>query len=103
MIDLIKPHWHEYNPWKDDIVYVPLERLAECVVGGTFNGRSPKELMVRWAMHGRTKLDAYILPQMSGEHDLGVRYGCDPDDYYSPPNHRPERTTYLLLTYTRKN
>ena len=28
------PHWHEQNPWRDQIVYVPIERLAECVAGG---------------------------------------------------------------------
>jgi hypothetical protein len=97
----LKPHWHRYNPWRDDLVYIPVERLAECVVGGTINGKTPEDLVKRWHQNGRDKLDAYILPQPSGEHDLGVRYGKEPEEYYSPPNHNIERTEYLLALYRK--
>jgi len=30
---MITPYWHDVNPWKDDVVYVTIERLAECVAG----------------------------------------------------------------------
>ena len=72
------PHWHDQNPWRDQITYVPIERLAECVAGGTILDADgvvrPYDvawLLAHWAGCGRDRLDAYILPQPRGLHSLG--------------------------------
>ena len=102
------PHWHEQNPWRDQIVYVPIERLAECVAGGTILDADgvvrPYDvpwLLAHWAQCGRDKLDAYILPQPHGRHSIGVRYGADGPDYFSPHNAHPEKTAALLAEYSK--
>lgn len=86
------PHWHEYNPWKDYVVYVTLEELADCFYGlnnscGDGNGGSfiyTKELLLEHWKETGDKLDAYILPQSSGYHDMGIRFGKEPCEYLSP-------------------
>ena len=96
------PHWHGSNRWADKIVYVPIERLAECVAGGTItepDGRSVPYDVARVLRHfaqGGPKLDAYILPQPSGDHSLGVRYGSEGSEYFSPHNAHPSITNALL-------
>lgn len=47
------------------------------------------------------KLDAYILPQPSGYHSIGIRYGNDGHEYLSPPADK-EKAQALLneLSYT---
>ena len=84
-----KPFWP--NPW-DDVVYVPIEELVECHAGigqscGIPDGSSvimTQELILEnWKSYG-PKLDAYILPQPSGWHDIGVRYGAEGSQYLSP-------------------
>lgn len=101
-------HWHDANPWRDDIVYVPIERLAECVAGGTIreiDGSVVPYDVARVLRHfgqvGRRKLDAYILPQPDGFHSLGVRYGAAGSEYYSPHNAHPEKTQALLEEFSR--
>lgn len=96
-------HWHEYNPWKDRIVYVPIEELAEALAGGDIGLRDgsivPLDaafLLDHWNQHGEL-LDAYILP--SGEpfrNSPGIRYGCDGPDYVSPGNTNREALQELL-------
>jgi hypothetical protein len=102
----MKQHWHDQNPWRDKIVYVPIERLAECVAGGTIldvdgvvRPYNVAWLLAHWAQGGRDKLDAYILPQPSGDHSLGVRYGAEGSEYYSPYNRNREKTLALLAEY----
>ena len=84
-----KPHWK--NPW-NDVVYVPIEELAECdyMLGkscGMPDGTSvlvTKEFILEhWRSCG-DKLDAYILPQPSGFHSIGIRYGAEGSEYISP-------------------
>jgi len=68
-------HWHEDNPWKDEITYVQLEELAECYPHGP-------DSISRWFQYG-DKLDAYILPG-NKEITAGVRFGPEGSDYLSP-------------------
>lgn len=92
----IVPHWHEYNPWKDHIVYVPLEELAEChhALGRLLasHGKEPIVYTVRHTLeHWRQcgpKLDAYILTGkiITG----GVRYGRKGEQYLSPGFYTPK-------------
>ena len=104
------PHWHNVNPWRDQIVYVPIERLAECVAGGTIldadgvvRPYNVAWLLAHWAQCGRDKLDAYILPQPNGLHSLGVvRYGAEGSEYFSPHNAHPEKTKALLAEFRSK-
>ena len=99
----LTPYWHDVNPWADSVVYVPIERLAECVAGGTIYD-SPNDRVVpydvAWVLkhfaQGGNRLDAYILPQPSGDHSLGVRYGAEGSEYFSPHNAHPARTQALL-------
>jgi hypothetical protein len=79
------PHWHEQNPWKDTLIYVPIEDLAAC----WFNLDAPGnrwdmiEIISHWTQYGGDKLDAYILtggPVLTG----GVRYGPESHHYLSP-------------------
>lgn len=100
------PHWHEHNPWKDKVVYVPLERLAECAAGGkvSYKGnivdRTPEFLVSHWHRAvGKDKLDAYILPSPNGLHSIGIRYGAEGWEYYSPHNNNPAVTDALLKEY----
>ena len=99
------PHWHDVNPWRDDVVYVPLTELAACAAGGTIQksggGSEPYDVarVLKHLRQNGDKLDAYILPQPSGNHSLGVRYGAEDHEYYSPRNANPELTQQLLERY----
>ena len=100
-----KPNWP--NPYK--VIYVPIEELAEChmglnqpcrdVDGSTFL-LTKEKILEHW--HGRerttAKLDAYILPQPSGWHDIGVRYGAEDHEYLSPAGDK-EKVAALLKRY----
>lgn len=97
-------HWHDFNPWADSIVYLPsMEEFAECHAGlheycdCSRIGGSPHELMtIEWIIEHalnnarirqgtqNPKVDAYILPQPSGQHCLGLRIGPEPEEYQSP-------------------
>ena len=96
-------HWP--NPYPE-AVPVTLEELAECVQGldlpcwdttttphTTFT--YTKDKILQYWRNAHPKLDAYILPQPSGWHDIGVRYGSEPHQYLSPPADK-ERTAELL-------
>ena len=78
------PHWHEQNPWKDELLYVPVEELAACWFKpeDAQNSWSMIELISHWTQYG-DKLDAYILvggPVATG----GVRFGPEGEHYLSP-------------------
>lgn len=99
----IKPHWP--NPWPD-VVYVPIEELALCSEGlgkdctdidGSRFVLTADRVLEHWRQAG-DKLDAYILPQPSGWHDIGIRYGSKGHQYLSPAGNR-ERVTALLRKY----
>lgn len=75
----MKQHWHEYNPWAADIIYVRLDELA-AVCGYSWPA---EETLEHWHQYGE-ELDAYILPQPSGMHSIGVRFGPRGEDYLSP-------------------
>lgn len=98
-------HWHDVNPWRDSVVYVPLERLAACAAGGLVRevDGSVVPYDADWILrHWRRcggQLDAYILPQPSGVHSIGVRYGADGPEYLSPHNENPDLTNALLAEY----
>jgi len=105
----MKTYWHESNPWHDDVVYVTLEELAECVdkgngYVGTPEGRKVYDnafLLEEWRRTS-DKLDAYILPQPDGyRHSIGVRYGAKGEQYFSPYANQ-ERTEALLTLAWKK-
>ena len=98
-------HWHESNPWKDKIVYVPIEELAEALAGGDI--RLPDGSIVpydadflldHWNGLGE-RLDAYILPGSPSGNSPGVRYGEDGPDYASPGARNREALQELLEKY----
>lgn len=101
----LKPHWP--NPY--NVVYVPIEELVDCAYGIGERFRDNNEnsfIMTRERMleHWRRagdKLDAYILPQPSGMHSIGIRYGERDYEYLSPMGKR-EAVTALLRKYTEK-
>jgi len=113
-------HWHDFNPWADVIVYVPdLEEFASCIEGiGRLCTRlypdGTSETFIQTIEHhienwklcsrnrgGKGHLDAYILPQPSRLHDIGVRYGRKPEDYFSPMGNRA-KVEALLHKYGPK-
>ncbi len=97
------PHWP--NPWLD-VVYVPIEELAEVAHGlgqqwSDVDGSSfimTKERMLEYWHQNGDKLDAYILPQPSGWHCIGIRYGAEDSQYLSPGCNRA-KTEALLCKY----
>lgn len=100
----MKPHWS--NPWHD-VVYVTIEELAECHLGlgemcGQMNGESfiltKEKILEHWRRAG-VELDAYILPQPSGFHDMGIRYGAEASQYLSPAANK-EKIAILYKKYT---
>lgn len=96
---MIEPHWHEHNPWKDQLIYVTVEELAACWfrIDDPKNHWSMIDIIAHWAQYG-DKLDAYIIcnsPFFNG----GVRYGREPRHYLSPGFSLPKlialRNSYL--------
>lgn len=92
------------NPWEDAIP-VTLEELAECHAGldqlcGSANGSfllTKENVLEHWRSRG-DKLDAYILPQPSGYHSIGIRYGAKGSEYLSPAGDK-EKVQNLLDKY----
>lgn len=84
------PHWDQYNPWRDKIVYVPLEELAEALADGSqvrlADGNvveyTPELMLEHWRQYGY-ELDAYLLPGQALGFSIGVRYGSHAPDYLS--------------------
>jgi hypothetical protein len=85
-----EPHWHEENPWKDMLIYVPIEELAQCsmMIGQTVLVNNEPvifnigDVLRNWKQAG-DKLDAYILTGKLAQSG-GVRYGPELDQYLSP-------------------
>jgi hypothetical protein len=98
------------NPWADAIP-VPIEELAECHAGlGQLCRRytnvgvdtetfilTKENVLDSWKSAGN-KLDAYILPQPSGYHSIGIRYGAEGYEYLSPAGDK-EKVQALLDKY----
>lgn len=108
----MKLYWHQHNPWADSVVYVPIEELAMCQhgLGETIQIQSTDDtseykiytidmVLDHWRYHGN-QVDAYILPQPSGHHDMGIRFGPDGPNYLSP--HPVKDKLQLLLDRYRK-
>lgn len=99
-------HWDAENPWRDGLVYVPIEELAEALSGGQVKigrdgnvvERTAKYNLERWRKYG-DKLDAYVLPSSDGLHSAGVRYGPEGDEYLSPAAIYPEKLDELVSRY----
>lgn len=82
-------HWHEYNPWQDKVVYVPIEELAEALAGGQVRlpdgsiAENDKERLLEvWDQYSHL-LDAYILPGQALGFSAGIRYGSHGPEYLS--------------------
>lgn len=102
------PHWHEFNPWKDRLVYVPIEELAECVLpmGGPdrilpmFETWSMIDAIAHWTQYG-LNLDGYIVTE-GPILQAGIRFGAEPEHYLTPPFSLPKLHALLLKHWTRK-
>jgi hypothetical protein len=84
-------HWDQYNPWRDKIVYVPPEELAEALADGS-QVRLPDgsvveytaELMLEHWRQNSYEIDAYLLPGQPLGFSVGIRYGSHGSEYLSP-------------------
>lgn len=74
-------HWHDFNPWARNCVYISEEEMRE-VLGESW----PDEMLSAYG----TRLDAYIIPQPDGRYSFGIRYGKEGGDYLSPVIYREE-------------
>jgi hypothetical protein len=100
-------YWHEHNPWKDELVYVPIDELAEAalLIGSRVRLHDNKitifdknDVLDYWNQYGN-RLDPYILTgkTITG----GVRYG--PRDYqYLSPGFSTAKLIGLLRRYNNK-
>lgn len=70
-------HWHDNNPWSAHLVYISEPGELEALTEGRY---SLDELQKQ----GHPKLDIYLIPNFSFYHSLGIRYGREPNEYYSP-------------------
>lgn len=84
-------HWHDSNPWADSVCYIPVE-LAAALCEYSWGA---DETLAHWRQYGE-KLDAYILPQPSGRHCLGVRYGAEGPEYISPHGNEARMALALI-------
>lgn len=100
-------HWH--NPYSEAIS-VTLEELASCDAAlntrcgfpdGSSRVLTLADLLDYYRSRG-VRLDAYVLPQPSGRHCIGVRFGPRDEDYLSPrANQEAVRALLALYGYGR--
>ncbi len=94
----VETHFRDWNPWHDDCVYVPPERLAMALGDPTFL-YSVEKLLKDWqGMSTIAKVDAYILPHSNS---VGIRFGVEGDEYLSPHVPRAARIAALREEFTR--
>jgi hypothetical protein len=82
--------WDQYNPWREKIVYVPAEELAEALADGSTikltDGSvveyTPELMLEHWHQNSYN-IDAYILPGQALGFSVGVRYGSHGAEYLS--------------------
>lgn len=104
--------WDRFNPWRDRLVYVPIEILVHCCTGGSITSLTgfgtkitvPNDanfILAQWHDYRFRygAIDGYILPQPDGNHSIGIRYGEEGSQYLSPYNANPELTEVLLAHY----
>lgn len=89
------PYWDEFNPWKDGLVYVPLEELAQCLMTAAY-GNEVDSALKTWR-HMSSHLDGYILVNTLS---AGIRYGSEGSQYLSPQFSMP-KIAALLKKYRR--
>jgi hypothetical protein len=112
----VMAHWHDFNPWAAELVYLPsLEEAALCCEGGMISVDDKSvpydvQFIVTHWLHQSVlcetagKLDAYLLrdgPLSKGERymHLGVRWGKEPEEYFSPHVCHQEYALMLYLKY----
>lgn len=91
-------HWHNHFREARD---VGLDEIIS-LVSRYNNNPDPagREAQIRMWLSQHKKLDAYILPQPSGWHSLGVRYGNEPHEYVSLTADRGPELDALLAGST---
>lgn len=84
-------HWHDFNPWAANLVYLPsiLEALGEAAENRIF------------ADYGQ-QVDLYLLRSPEGAHSCGIRYGRELHEYLSPAINAAHAET-LLRKYSEEN
>jgi hypothetical protein len=90
MTKINEAYWHDHNPWKDSLIYVPIDELAEASMLIGSNVRMPDQsiklftkadVLAHWGQYGN-QLDPYVLTgkTITG----GIRYGAEGHQYLSP-------------------
>lgn len=94
-------HWHDFNPWATELVYVPdFDEFLDAV----FDGEESVKDSYRQNLAGK-KFDCYLLYDgplthgFSRELHAGIRYGADGPEYYSPYIRNKEVVMNLLRKY----
>lgn len=93
-------HWHDFNPWAHDLVYLASLEEAEAL-----SDRDAEHWLRQSQISGTPgKLDAYLLrdgPLSRGprEFNLGIRWGKEPEEYFSPWIKDTDLAMQLWLKY----
>lgn len=75
-------YWDKHNPWRDRLIYLPdLKELSACI-----RPSDPDKQYRHWLDYHQLMVDAYIIPAQEGAycHSIGIRYGAEGPEYYSP-------------------
>lgn len=80
-------HWHEHNPWKDDLIYTTIDEVVRLMADDNkimtptgMRTKTPEWIRNNYLAQYGDKLDPYILTGGS----VGVRYGPEGEQYLSP-------------------
>lgn len=78
--------WHQYNPWKRNVIYVHAEVLAKAVLDSVKPSvMSQHHLMDKWyrlpSRHGR--YDCYVICHPKYGARAGIRFGKRQEQYQS--------------------
>lgn len=99
-------NWDQYNPWREKLVYVPLEELAEALADdsnvqlpdGRVVKNTAERLLGNWQQYGY-ELDGYLLPNDVLGYSVGVRYGSHDNEYLSLYARDRSKIEALYLQY----
>lgn len=83
-------HWDTVNPWRKKIIYVDFHTWLKLI-----HADSRDHYCERYEYYDG-KVDCYILPQPSGDHSIGMRYGADGPEYFSPMCADKELATSII-------